>query len=290
MLGTVAGNCKENSQVYTRTGNCAIFEGTPNALIFTDKTALFSVDKDTFKTEINAGIYAPAPGRVTPVRGIASLSVSGGDLKTSQEGFGPETPNGLNSLREDYIINEGGYCLYKQLSKLNKRQVRVFKVDDSLNAFGTNIMHEGSEKTRGYLVTAGVSRRISTGSAQAGAIILSLLYSANFQNEDINANAITLDEVPEGLSGIRLKKTATGKAKVLSTCEAEDITEIYGEDIAVPAMYKNKSGAIPTSVTYSNGELTFSPAAADYRIADANALKAAGIEGYEGENEYVDLT
>jgi hypothetical protein len=289
MLGTVAGNCNKNGNAHTRTGSCAIFEGTPNALILTNKSALFSPDEAAFNTEIKEGIYAPSKGRVIPVTGIVSLTANGGDLRTSQEGFGGEKPNGLNPLREDYTITEGGFCLYKQLSKLNGIQVRMFKVDDQLRAFGTSTINEGEEKTRGYLVTVGVSRRISTGSDQTGAIILSLLYSANFQNEDINANAVQLDELPEGLSGIRLKKTGSGKAKVFTACDAEDITDDYGVNLAEPALYKNRAGGNPTAVAYASGELTFTPAAA-YKIVDAAALKAEGIEGYEGEEDYVDIS
>jgi hypothetical protein len=293
MKGIVAGaNCNTNSNAHTKTGLCAIFEGTPLGLIFTDRDAAYSVTPETFNTEIKAAVYASGADikkRITPlINVIVAMSVSGGDLRTSQEGFGPEKPNGLNALREDYTITEGGYCLYKQLSKLNGRTMRVFKIDQSLNAFGTATTVEGADKMRGYLVTIGVSRRLNTGE-QAGAIILSLLYSANFQNEDVNANAIVLSETVEGLSGISLQKgSAAGKARVITACSGEDLTAVYGEDLETASLYEDKTGANPTSVVYSAGVLTFTPAGA-YRIADAATLKAAGIEGYEGEEEYIDI-
>jgi hypothetical protein len=256
-------------------------------LIFTGKDALFSIDPETFNTEIQNAVYASDKQRITPVSGIVAASVSGGDLRTSQEGFGPETPNGLNALRIDYTINEGGYCLYKQLSKLNGRQLRVLLVDTALRLFGTVFTKDGVDNMRGYSVSVGVSRRINTGE-QTGAIILSLLFGTNFQAEDFNANAVDLTETIEGLSGIVLKKTGAGKAKVITACDAEDITAVYGADLADATLYKNRAGTNPTAVAYANGELTFTPAAA-YRIADAATLKDAQIEGYEGENEYIDL-
>jgi hypothetical protein len=290
MLGTVASKrCKTNDYAHTKTGNCAIFDGTPTGLIFTDKDSLYSMDGETFDAEIREAVYKKGKDRVTPLMyGIVAMSVSGGDLRTSQEGFGPETPNGLNALREDYTIDSGGFCLYKQLSKLNGRQMRVFKIDASGNIFGTAIIKDGEEKFRGYSATIGVSRRISTGE-QTGAILLSILYRTNFQNEDINTHSVEFSGGDiEGLEGIKLKKTAAGKAKVITSCESEDITELLGADLAEPDLYVSKTGTKPTAVIYASGELTFTPAAA-YRIVDAAALQAANINGYEGENEYVDI-
>jgi hypothetical protein len=288
MKGNVAGNCNTNDNAHTRVGNCAIFEGTPSGLIFTGKDASFSIDQATFNTEIKAAVYAAGAQRVIPImNGIVSASPNGGDLRTSQEGFGPEIPNGLNALRVDYIINEGGECLYKQLAKLNKRRLNVFRVDNSLKVFGTIETKESVDKFRGYSVTVGVAPRISTGD-QTGAIILSLFYSAKYEAEAINSNAIDLNETIEGLSGLVLKKTAAGKAKVVTACDGTDITAEYGSDLAEASLYKNKSGGSPTSVAYANGELTFTPAGA-YKIVDALTLKEAGIEGYEGEEEYTDL-
>jgi hypothetical protein len=288
MKGFVAGNCNNNDAAHTKVGECAMFEGSPQGILIADKNASFPVEQEAFNTAIQAAIYAAPPGRITPIMsGIYVLAVSGGDLRTAQEGFGPEMPNGINSLREDYTIAEGGYCLYKQLSKLNKKQVRIFKIDQANIAYGTITEIGGVDKMRGYLATIGVSRRLNTGE-QTGAIILSILYSTNFQNEDFNAQSISLTGTIEGLSGIVLKKTTAGKAKVVLACSGEDLTEEYGSDLAVATLYKNPTGGNPTSVAYAAGELTFTPAA-KYRIVDAAALKVAGIEGYEGENDYTDL-
>jgi len=289
MKGIIASNCNPNNNPHTKVGACAMFEGTPSGLIFTHKDGLFSTEKEAFNLELADGVYAPGINRVIPVSsGIVALGLNGGDLKTSQEGFGPESPVGLNALREDYTITAGGICLYKQLTKLDKRQVRLFKVDQTQIAYGTVATIGGEDKMRGYLVTVGVSRRINTGEA-SGAIILSLFYDANFQNEDINGNSIPLTETIEGLTGIILRKgSAAGKASVIVACSGDDLTATYGTEFAEATLYEQEDGTNPTTVTYLSGELTIAPAG-KYKIVDALTLKGVGIEGYEGEEEYVNI-
>jgi hypothetical protein len=292
MKGFVVKNCNMGN-AHTRTGSCVMFEGKPAGLIFTREDASFSLDKDAFETEMKAAVYNPtdamhgAPSRIVPLMyGIANMASSGGDLATAQEGWGGTQFTGLNELREDYTITGGGYCLYKQLYKLNGLSMRVFKVDNSLMAFGTVKSMDGVDKFLGYKVTIGVSRRI-TGDTP-GAILLSLVYSANFQKEDVNVHASQLSEIIEGLSGIQLQKTAAGKAKVVTACSGIDLTDVYKEILEEADFYKDKSGASPTTVAYANGELTLTPAGS-YRIVDAFALKYVGIEGYEGEEDYIDI-
>jgi hypothetical protein len=288
MKGFVVKNC-DKSNAHTRTSGCVMFEGRPMGLIFTKEGTSFNLNKDTFETELKAAVSSTPAERIVPLMyGIANFSFSGGDLQTAQEGWGGSQFTGFNELREDYTITEGGYCLYRQLYKLNGLRMRVFKVDNSLMAFGTVKSIDGVDKFLGYKVTIGVSRRVSTNDAP-GAILLSLLYSTNFQNEDVNANAIQLQEIIDGLSGIQLQKgNAAGKAKVVTTCSGVDLTETFGNALAVAGLYKNEAGVSPTNVAYANGALTFTPAGS-YRIGDAAALKAAGIEGYEGEEDYIDL-
>jgi hypothetical protein len=288
MKGFVVKNC-DSSNAHTRTGGCVMFEGRPLGLIFTKEGSSFSLNADTFETEMKAGVYAAPAERTTPLMyGMANFAISGGDLSTAQEGWGGTRFTGLNELREDYTVTEGGYCLYRQLYKLNGLTMRVFKVDNSLMAFGTVKNINGADKFSGYKVTIGVSRRISTNDAP-GAILLSLVYSTNFQNEDVNAHAVHLTEIIEGLSGIQLQKgTASGKAKVVTACSGVDLTDTFEGGLAEETLYKNKSGVSPATVSYADGELTFNPAGS-YRIVDATTLKTAGIEGYEGEEDYIDI-
>jgi hypothetical protein len=267
-----------------------MFEDTPSGFIIHDKNTSFSLVDATFNTEVKAGVTAAGINRVTPLmNGITDYQINGGDVKTSQEGFGPETPIGINAKRIDYTINKGGLCLLRQLKKLNGRQVRIFPVDKKRVAYGTVAVIGGVETFRGFLATLWIAKRDNNGS-QTGAIIFSVFYDANYEEEESNMAAIALDEVLEGLTGVILKKTATGKAKFVIACSGDDLTDTFGSTLADADLYVNAAGSPPSTVTYTAAtkELTFTPAAA-YAIADAATLAAANIEGYEGEEEYTNL-
>lgn len=291
MSGFIAGICKGSQKVHTKVGECSMFEGTPLGFILHDKNESFPLDEAAFNTAIQAGITAAGIKRVTPLLGsITDYQPTGGDVKTSQEGFGPEEPIGINAKRVDYIINKGGLCLLMQLKKLNGRQVRIFPVDKNKVVYGTVANVGGTDKFRGFLATIWATKRDNTGS-QTGAIIFSVFYDADYENEENNMAAIALSETVEGLTGVVLKKTASGKAKFVIACSGDDLTDTYGEELKETTLYKDNAGANPTSVTYeaATAELTFVPTG-KYTIADAETLNKAGIEGYEGEESYTDLT
>jgi hypothetical protein len=267
-----------------------MFEGKPNGLIFHNSGIEFSLDDVEFNSGIKDGITAPGIDRVTPlIGGVVDYQPTGGDVQTSQEGFGSDDPIGLNAKRVDITINSGGLCLLKQLKKLNGKQVRIFLVDNNNVAYGTVAVLNGVEKFRGFLCKVWAAKRDNTGS-QNGAIIFSVFFAANYENEENNLAAIALTETYEGLTGVILKKTGTAKAKFVIACSADDLTTTYGDDLGVPDLYVNSAGGNPTGVVYSatTGDLTFTPAG-KYKIADAATLEANGIAGYEGEEEYIDL-
>ncbi len=289
--GFITGLCKTNENVHTKVGECAMFEGTPLGFILHEKSKSFSTEQEVFNTEIQAAITEDGDGRITPLLGgITDYQVSGGDVNTSQEGFGPEVPIGINAKRIDYIINKGGLCLLKQLKKLNGREIRIFPVDVNKVVYGT-VATVGSEPAfRGFLATVYAAKRDNTGS-QTGAITFSVFYSSNYENEETNMASIGLTSELEGLTGVILKKTATGKAKFVIACSGDDLTETYGETLAAPELYRNASGGKPTTVTYGKdaNDLTFVPAAA-YKIADAKTLSSSDLTGIEGEEYYTDLS
>lgn len=289
--GFIAGNCKPNQKVHTRVGECAMFEGTPKGWIIHDKNESFSLDELPFNTEIKEGIIARGRKRLTPLlEGVTDYQPSGGDVKTSEEGFGAPTPIGINSKSVIYVINEGGLCLFKQLKKLDEKQVRILLVDKNNVVYGTVATIDGKDVFRGFLATLYSTRRDNTGS-QTGAILFSVYYDANYENEERNMAAMSLTENIEGLTGVVLKRIAPGKAKLVIACSGDDLTDTYGADIAVPTLYVDEAGENPTSVTYSSAtsDLTFIPAEAKYKLVDAKALSEASIEGIEGEDGYTDL-
>ena len=290
ILGTINGVCNENDQPHTRQSGCSTFEGITDGFYFTNQDGLFDPETEAFNQALKDAVYESGIKRVIPVLGPVAVTVNGGDIKTNQEGWGPQMPVNVNAVREDYIVDTGGDCLYKQLSKMNKRSMRIFRLDQQMNLFGTAVKKDGELKFRGFLLSSVYVTLRKETDGQTGAVILSLFYSVNYENELINKHAVQLSEKIEGLSGIYLEKgSATGKAKVRISCSGDDITSVYGENLAVATLYQDESGGNPTTASYANGELTISPAG-KYKIADALTLKDAEIEGYEGENVYSDIS
>jgi hypothetical protein len=290
MKGFIESLCNAEGSVYTKIRGCAEFESAPLGIIIHDRDVSYTLKRDEFDTEIKNGITAPGPKRITPLLwGLTDFQVSGGDVRTSQEGFGRTRVIGINTKSIVLIYDEGGLCLFKQLKKLNGRLVRVFLVDNQLRAYGTAFTKDDVDKFRGFLAEIAVTRRDNTGT-QSPAVLVTLYFDATYEQEEKNISGFLLSEQIEGLSGLVLKKTGTGKAKVIASCSLDDITAIYNDDIANPLLYVNGMGVRPTTVGYNAAteDLTFTPLGI-YKVADAAALAAVNIEGYEGEDEFVDL-
>ena len=252
MSGFIKSACNAGQKVHTRVGECSMFEGTPSGFILHHKDEKFPIDETAYNAAISAGIIAAGINRVTPlIGGITDYQITGGDVKTSQEGFGPEDPIDINAKRIDYIINKGGLCLLRQLKKLNGRQIRVFQIDKNRVAYGTVATIGGEEVFRGFLVKVWAAKRDNNGS-QTGAIIFSVFFDAEYGNEENNIASSALTEEYEGLTGVILKRTATGKAKFVVACSGDDLTSTYGTKLADATLYKDTAGANPTTVTYSS--------------------------------------
>ena len=289
ILGTIQGRCDDMSQPHTKIGGCADSEGTARTLFFTNNDTLFDADGELFEKELSEGVYKSGAGRVIPVNNLIDVANDGGDLNVSQKGWGPPMPIGLNSFRQNYVIRVGVDCLFKQLSKMNKRSLRVIRLDEKSIAYRTAITSSGKLKTRGFALDSVYVELIEATASDPAEIHLSLFYSANYEKEKINKHSTFVNDEIEGLTGVFLEMgSAAGKAKVRVVCSGDDITSIHGSKFATATLYQNPTGGNPTTVAYANGELTFTPVG-KYRILDAAKLKTALIEGLEGENMYTDL-
>lgn len=195
MKGQIKTGCTNNI-AFTGLGACALFESTPKAVILTVHD--FKVPAGT----TNVGEYlrqqalVPMNGKVFPIMdGLVNLEPSGGDVRTSQEGFGESSVNGHNPYQEVLTFTKGGLCMLKELLNLHGQLMRVFFVDDNNVGYGTT---DESGDIYGYAVTLGVHRRKNVGTTPA-AIIVTLLYSNNY----MEIRNMTSFEVPSNLKGVR---------------------------------------------------------------------------------------
>ncbi|MDH6304614.1 hypothetical protein M2459_001349 [Parabacteroides sp. PF5-5] len=290
-LGTVIADCSARN---ARTGrdNCPKKEDGTAGLIITKLSATYSTDPDTFKDEIQAHIISNGVDKMWPIMNIINNEGSGGDSKTSDVGFSGPKPVGINPRGVKYRIDAGD-CLYKELMELDKLQVRVFRVDQEGYIYGTAIIRKSggsdAEMFRGFDATIKITRIEGNGN-DPYALYIDVYYSANYEKELKTLHGFELDELPEGIVGVKLAKGSdSGKALVVSACSGTDYTSIFGEQWAA-TMFLNDGGQQPTSVTYDaeTNELTFTPTA-NYRVRNALALDEGGIFGLDGVDEFTSI-
>ena len=291
MLGTIQSNCNNSGVPYTGIGSCPKKEGKVSALLLTGVNAFYPMDKDEFVQGLSGYVTTNDALKMYPVKGVVGLTINGGDINAPELGtYGGAMPTNLNAKNVAYQIDAGD-CLYKELSKLNKRKMRVFRVDDEGYVYGTVVVRDGVNYFAGFEATV-YTVRTSTDGSTAYNLSLYAYYTPNNESEEQNMNAfdVGLPNIPDGLLGVILKAGTNGTASVMTACGGEDITAEYGDDWEA-SMFINESGTAATTATFNSatGLLTIAPAG-KYRIAGASVLESGNIFGLDGVPEYADIT
>lgn len=291
MKGFITSKCKTDDPAHTRMAQCSLFEAAPIGFIIHNKDYSFPSDSAGFNTEIENSMVSVGLKRAVPVlNGLVDYTPSGGDAKSSQEGFGPEVINGINPKKGKYTFDKGGICLFKQMSKMNGQEVRIFNVDKNKVAYGTVATIENEEVFRGFLATIFTERRENDGKATGG-VIVTINYSEKYEEEQQAMASFQIDGELEGLTGIILQKTGgAGHAKVVVACSGDDLTRSLSDILDDPEIYADTMGKSPAGVSYNTAteDITITPTGS-YKIRDAEVLSSKDIDGYEGENIYTDL-
>lgn len=285
--GQIIGSCTTDRPL-TGKGNCDRVEGLTTSVILTAVNAYYPLDSEQFILGVDDWVYEDGVMRMMPVNGIFANTPTGGEITTSQVGYGPTTPVELSAYNDIFQI-QAGLCLYKELSQANGNPYRVFRRDKNGYIYGTVVTRGGIDYFAGFEANIYAYTTKATDGSTAGGVFLGIYYGANYENEMKNINVYSISNVPEGLLGVSLQKgPTTGTARVITSCGGTDITLDHTWNATD---FVNASGANPTTVTtdQSVGLLTFTPIAA-YKVNKASILKEDGIEGLEGINQLTDLT
>lgn len=230
------GTCKTVLAAFGKE-TCATFKGLPKGFVFSEADFQLPIESTFFDEygvsqgtalEIFNGLVPfTTDGRRPQVMAyypnVTNMEPNGGDVRTSQEGFGGTIPNGRNAYSETYTILDGGECLYKQLIKLQGREMRMFKIDDQDVLYGTL---DKSENLKGYKVHIAVTDRPNNG-ANVGAIILNIYYTADYQKERENELAIALGDEIKTLRVLTIKNGVGGNSllfQIVYACSGRSIT------------------------------------------------------------------
>jgi len=216
---------------------CASFKGLPKGFLFSEadfKLPMEGTFYDEYGVSLGTALEVfndlvpfTTAGRRPQVMAyypnVTNMETSGGDVRTSQEGFGGIMPNGRNAFSETYTIIDGGECLYKQLIKLQGRELRMFKIDDQDVLFG---VLDKADNLKGYAVHIAVTERPNNGS-NVGAIILNVYYTADYQKEREREVAISLGDEIKTLRVLTIKNgvaNVTRYFQIVYACSGRSIT------------------------------------------------------------------
>ena len=284
--GRIASNCSDSS-VRTGLTNCDRQPGRITALGLTPISALFPTDEQEFNDALD-GYVSDTSLRLMPVKGVAGATRNGGDINAPELGtYGGARPIGQNAVNIAYTI-DGGMCLYKELSKLNGRTVRVFELDADNYLFGTVVTKANADYFAGYEGQVYVTFTPTDGSA-LGYITLTVYCPISHEKEVQNTMSLQLPNgLPDGLVGVELEAVGADSVKVFTVCDHTDVTDIYKDEWDA-SMFITKDGTDATTATYSDGVIKLAPTG-EYRVAGASVLAAGDITGLDGAETYVSIT
>lgn len=260
MNGFLNVNCSTHGSAFTKIGQCAAFEGTPKALIFTSQDASYdATSASAFTAELDVDLSVGKAFAITD--GIVNLESSGGESRVAQEGFGASKANGWEAYSEVYTINKGGLCLLRQLLKVDGRDMRMMVVDDKDVIYGESV--DNGAGIRGYKVSLGISRRVNNGT-DTGAIRLSAYYSLDYLKEMTRVSAVQYsgDDILTILPVRLAHGSSVTKFAVVDSCsgEALDATTLTMLDASTKLeLFKVGAGGAVTAIAITSdtaGELT----------------------------------
>lgn len=187
---------------------------------------------------------------------LVNFETNGGDPKVETEGFGSGTPNGINPYSETFTIVDGGECLYKQLQKLEGRELQVYKVDENDTLYGTIKRMDDKPYLRGMKAYVSVTPRENNGT-NAGAILVLVTYSNQYKVERDAQIAISLDEEVKALRQIAIRPVGANTFKVVSACSGNSVTEGNSALSAAIVAHKEVLLDTATGAAYAGATLTY---------------------------------
>lgn len=238
MEGQIYSNC-DQSPLNTGIDKCWSFDKSPKGIILTDSDFYIPSGQNVSDYLKNAALYIEgSSGNVTDklkvyplMEGLVNLEVSGGDTRTAQEGFGPNVPIGFNAYQETYTYTSGGVCLYKEISKLNGKEARVFFVDIDNVCFGVS---DSDGNTRGFNVSCSTQYRRNTGTV-VGGFLISLYYTLSREKEMQNATSFVIDDIlgMREFTWINHVKVGTDTIgfQIISSCSGANLSSFFYDNM-----------------------------------------------------------
>ena len=236
----------------------------------------------SIRTQCHADMPTRAYGLVT----VINWETSGGEVQTSQIGYGPNSYNGVSARTDTFTLDKFRHYLRAVLLQFADEEFDMYLIDCKNNLYG---LDDGTDTLAGIPVTEYPSGNDHPGASDKESLAVNIVYA------DTEYYMLKLDVVPldfdaisavYGLMPVDLQETATaGKYKIVEHYGKGDATAKYGAALAAAAtsVFNNVSAATYDSTTET---LTITAtASATPSLKAASVLCAQSIYGIEPYTE-----
>lgn len=241
------------------------------------------LDYDTLDS-LRAQCHADLPNRAYGFPQIVNWEPNGGEVQTSQVGYGPNVYNGVSARTDAFTIDKYRHYLRAEILKNVDEEFDMYLIDAKNNLYGLN---DGTDILAGVPVTIYPSGNDHPGASDKASLAVNVAYV------DVEDYMINLDVAPlgfnartavYGLMPVTLEKVGSSgnNYKIVEYYGKGDATAKYGELIA-SNVAEVITGA--TAATYDAAgnqlTLTLGSGSSTPALKAASALEKKGIYGIE---------
>lgn len=180
--------------------------------------------------------HADMPTRAYGLTTVINWETSGGEVQTSQVGYGPNSYNGVSARTDTFTLDKFRHYLRAILLKFADEEFDMYLIDCKNNLYG---LDDGTDTLAGIPITEYPSGNDHPGASDKESLAVNIVY-ADTEGYMLNLDVVPLDFDPfpgvYGLMPVDLVETATaGKYKLVEHYGKGDCTAKYGALLATNA-------------------------------------------------------
>lgn len=233
---------------------------------------------------LRAMCHADLPNRAYGFPQIVNWEPNGGEVQTSQVGYGPNVYNGVSARTDAFTVDKFRHYLRAEILKNVDEEFDMYLIDSKNNLYGLN---DGTEVLAGVPVTIYPSGNDHPGASDKASLAVNVSYV------DVEEYMMKLDVVPldyaarsavYGLMPVTLEKVgSTGNNyKLVEYYGKGDATAKFGELISDNvASVLNGATAATYDATNNYITVTLASDSTAPTLKAASVLEANGIYGIE---------
>ena len=233
---------------------------------------------------LRAMCHADLPNRAYGFPQIVNWEPNGGEVQTSQVGYGPNVYNGVSARTDAFTVDKFRHYLRAEILKNVDEEFDMYLIDSKNNLYGLN---DGTEVLAGVHVTIYPSGNDHPGASDKASLAVNVSYV------DVEEYMMKLDVVPldyaarsavYGLMPVTLEKVgSTGNNyKLVEYYGKGDATAKFGELISDNvASVLNGATAATYDATNNYITVTLASDSTAPTLKAASVLEANGIYGIE---------